>query len=68
MRIVAIGGGNNSNIKKNGLPEIYEHEAIDKEIISISNKNKPNILFISHAQDAEFEAASYNKIVNTFIR
>ena len=66
MRIVAIGGGNNSNIKKNGLPEIYEHEAIDKEIISISNKNKPNILFISHAQDAEFEAASYNKIVNTF--
>ena len=47
MKIVAIGGGNNSNIKKNGLPQIYEHETIDKEIISLTNKKNPNVLFIS---------------------
>ena len=66
MRIVAIGGGNNSNIKKNGLPQTYEQENIDREIISISNKEKPNVLFVSHASDEGFELASYNKIVNTF--
>ena len=66
MKIVAIGGGNNSDIKKNGLPQIYEHEAIDKEIISLTNKKNPNLLFISHASNKEFEFASYNKIVNTY--
>ena len=64
MRIVAIGGGNNSNIKKNGLPQVYEQENIDREIISLSNKEKPNVLFISHASDKEMELGSYNKIVN----
>lgn len=68
MKIVAIGGGNNSDIKKNGNPQIYEQEAIDKEIISLTNKINPNVLFVSHASDAELEIASYNKIVNTYSR
>ena len=38
MTIVAIGGGNNSRIRKNGEPQVYEHENIDKEIISLTNK------------------------------
>lgn len=66
MKIVAIGGGNNSDIKKNGNPQIYEQEAIDKEIISLTNKTNPNVLFISHASDEEYEMSSYNKIVNTY--
>ena len=66
MKIVAIGGGNNSNIKKNGLPEIYEHEAIDKEIISLTDKEYPHILFISHASDRKDQTLSYRKILNTY--
>ena len=38
MKIVAIGGGNNSDIGKDGTPRIYEHENIDKEIIKLSGK------------------------------
>lgn len=68
MKIVAISGGNNSNIRKNGEPQIYEHEIIDKEIISLSGKKNPNVLFISHASDKEFEISSYNKIMNTYYK
>lgn len=66
MKIVAIAGGNNSNIKKSGLSQVYEHEKIDKEIISLTEKKHPNILFISHASDVELQIASYNKLVNTY--
>lgn len=66
IKIVAIGGGNNSNIDKNGLPQIYEQERIDREIISLSGKQHPNILFVSHASDKEYQIGSYNKLVNTF--
>lgn len=66
MKIVAIAGGNNSNIKKDGTTQIYEHEFIDKEIIDLSEKENPNILFISHASSVGFEISSYNKIVNTY--
>lgn len=66
MRIVAIGGGNNSDIKKNGKPQIYEQEAIDREIINISNKSNPNVLFVSHASGMGYEYPSFDKINNTY--
>lgn len=66
MKIVAIGGGNNSDINKNGLPEIYEQEIIDLEIISLTNKENPNVLYISHASGREMEENSYKKINNTY--
>lgn len=66
MKIVAIGGGNNSNIHKNGLPMIYEQEVIDREIISLTNKEKPNVLYISHASREGEELDSYKKIENTY--
>lgn len=66
MKIVAISGGNNSNIRKNGEPQIYEHEAIDKEIIRLTGKEHPNVLFISHAGEEAEEFASYKKIINTY--
>ena len=66
MKIVAIGGGNNSNIKKTGEPKIYEHENIDKEIIRLSGKKRPNVLYISHASSPEFEEGSLKAIKNTY--
>lgn len=61
MKIVAIGGGNNSDIGKNGLPQIYEQETIDREIITLTNLNNPNVLFVSYE-----EMGNFNKIVNTY--
>ena len=66
MRIVAIAGGNNSNISKDGTPKLYEHEEIDKTIISISCKRHPNVLFISHASDDGLEVEACKKLENTF--
>lgn len=66
MKIVAISGGNNSNIRKNGEPQTYEHEAIDREIISLTGKEHPNVLFISHASNEKEEFNSYKKIINTY--
>lgn len=66
MKIVAISGGNNSDIKKNGLPQVYEQETIDREIIALTNKSNPNVLYVSHASDEEDEYSSYNKIVSTY--
>ena len=66
MKIVAIGGGNNSNIRKNGEEDFYEHENIDKEIIKLTNKRNPNFLFISHASSSEFEFANFRKLESTY--
>ena len=64
MKIVAIGGGNNSDIHKNGEPDIYEQENIDREIIRITGKSNPKVLFIPHASDDEY--GSFRKICNTY--
>ena len=66
MRIVAIGGGNNSSIKKDGTPQIYEHKNIDREIILLTNRSYPNVLYVSHAVPSEYEIGSFNKIINTY--
>ncbi len=66
MKIALIGGGNNSNIDSDGFERIYEHENIDREIISLSEKNKPNVLFLSHAANLGTERRSFNKVLNTY--
>ncbi len=66
MKIVAIGGGNNSNFRKPGVPEVYEQEDIDLEIIKLSGKSNPNVLYISHASPKCLEHAMYKKIQNTY--
>lgn len=48
-KIVAIGGGENGRFLENGSQTAYETEKIDKEIIRLTNKRKPNYLFIAHA-------------------
>ena len=67
MKIVAIGGGNNSKVKKTGEPKIYEHDLINKEIIKLSGKKKPHVLYISHAMDIEYEERSFNAFKDIFL-
>lgn len=49
-KIVAIGGGENGRVKRNGEKLPYETEAIDKEIIRLSGSEKPHFLLLAHAQ------------------
>ena len=46
---MAIGGGENGRILENGEKAFYETELMDKEIIKLTEKEKPNYLFINHA-------------------
>lgn len=48
-KIVAIGGGENGRFLENGTRTLYETEIMDKEIIRLTKKKKPNYLFINHA-------------------
>ncbi len=48
-KIVAIGGGENGRTAEDGKKLDYETYEIDKEIIRLTNKEKPNFLFICHA-------------------
>ena len=52
-KIVAIGGGENGHGNRP-----YETEKIDKEIVRISNKNNPKLLFIGFA-GKEYEKSYY---------
>lgn len=61
-KLVAIGGGENGRIDENGKKLDYETLEIDKEIVRLANKEKPNFLFICHSfsfsleiQDSYFE-------------
>lgn len=49
-KIVAIGGGENGRYLGNGKYCAYETEPMDKEIIRLTGKEKPNYLFMVHAQ------------------
>lgn len=61
-KIVAIGGGENGRLLENGVATSYETEIIDKEIIKLTRKEKPNYLFINHAMcfSIEVQESYYN--------
>ena len=48
-KMILIGGGENGRILENGKATPYETEIMDKEIIKLSIKKRPNYLFINHA-------------------
>ena len=52
-KIVAIGGGHNGRKKADGTYDPYETGPMDREIIRITGKAKPNFLFIAHTQATE---------------
>ena len=49
-KIVAIGGGENGRTNSKGEALPYELAEIDEEIVMLSGKEKPNVLFLAHAQ------------------
>ncbi len=56
-KIVAIGGGENGHLRNNGTYTPYETETIDREIIRLTGKERPNFLLLAHSQNQlEFEA------------
>lgn len=60
-KIVAIGGGENGHIRSNGTCTPYETENIDKEIVALTGKQKPNFLLLAHSQNhSSFEERYYN--------
>ena len=48
--IVAIGGGENGRINSKGIQKPYETRKIDEEIVKLSGKTNPNVLFLGHGQ------------------
>lgn len=54
-KIVAIGGGENGRILDDGTAMPYETERMDREIIRLTGKEKPNFLFLAHSQSSSLE-------------
>lgn len=55
-KIVAIGGGENGRIKADGTSAPYETGPMDQEIINLTEKERPNFLFIAHSQLQSLDA------------
>ena len=49
-KVVAIGGGENKRTKPDGSKTPYETGPMDREIIKLTGKQKPNFLFMAHSQ------------------
>ena len=48
-KIVAIAGGENGRLLENGEYTSYDTEPMDKEILKLTGKEKPNFLFFAHS-------------------
>lgn len=59
-KIVAIGGGENGRVKKDGTRYPYETGPMDKEIIKLTGKEKPNFLLLAHSQPLEWQEGYFN--------
>ena len=51
-KLVAIGGGENGRVLKDGTIMPYDTESIDREIVNLTGKERPNFLFICHAMES----------------
>lgn len=58
-KIVAIGGGENGRTLPDGTKRAYETGPMDKEIIRLTGKDKPNFLFLGHAQPVNIQKSYY---------
>ena len=65
-KIVAIGGGENERVKPDGTRYPYETGPMDKEIIKLTGKEKPNFLLIAHSQLLENQEFYYQVIKNIY--
>ncbi|MBR1386770.1 MAG: Type 1 glutamine amidotransferase-like domain-containing protein [Bacilli bacterium] len=58
-KIVAIGGGEIGKVKKDKTRSNYETKEQDEKIIELTGKEKPNFLFIGHAEPIEHQKSYY---------
>ena len=68
-KIVAIGGGDNGRINSKGVKKPYETKEIDEEIVRLSGKSNPNLLFLAHSQilnGIEAEEGYYKVMSNIY--
>ena len=65
-KIVAIGGGENGRQKKDGTFYRYETGPMDEEIIKLTNKEKPNFLFIGHATPINGQESYFKTMKNIY--
>lgn len=65
-KIVAIGGGDDGRLRRDGVKLPYELENQDKEIIRLTGKEHPNFLFIAHSQLLENQDFYYDVMVNIY--
>lgn len=65
-KIVAIGGGENGRICSDGTKAPYETAPMDLEIIRLTNKEKPNFLFIGHSVPLEGQDFYFNTMKNIY--
>lgn len=59
-KIVAIGGGENGRVNSKGEQKPYETREIDQEIVRLSGKENPKLLFLAHSQIPFGEDAEKN--------
>ncbi|MBR6610077.1 MAG: Type 1 glutamine amidotransferase-like domain-containing protein [Oscillospiraceae bacterium] len=59
-KIVAIGGGENGRMKKDGTRYPYETGPMDREIIRLTGKEKPNFLLLAHSQPLEWQQGYFD--------
>lgn len=65
-KIVAIGGGENGRVKSDGTKFPYETGPMDKEIIRLTGKEKPNFLFIGHSVPLEGQEFYFSTMKNIY--
>lgn len=65
-KIVAVGGGENGRLKSDGTRYPYETEIMDREIISLTDKEKPNFLLIAHSQKPQGEKRYYDTMMELY--
>lgn len=51
-KMILIGGGENGRMLEDGTFAPYNTKEIDEEIVRLTNKEKPNFLFINHAMES----------------
>ena len=65
-RIVAIGGGEEGKLRKNGTQAPYELGEQDKEIIRLTGKAHPHFLYLAHSQPIEWQDHFFNGTAGVF--
>lgn len=65
-KIVAIGGGKNGRLLSDGTKDPYETAPMDKEIIRLTEKEKPHFLFIAHSVPLEGQEFYFNTMKNIY--